>query len=462
MGIFDFLKKDTQNTLNLKGADFVPMDIVRALGFETLNVSQSEQSLINKGYGSNVIVYAIIKRIAQNIANLDKVLIDENNPDDIILEGDVFNMLANPGVSQGRVLTQYEYFESVATSLLSSGNVYQRGLLATGFGDSWQRMELLPSGRTAPVVGDSYLGGAHGFLFNDKTRDLNFTTDEIMHTKYVNPTTMGLSTLEGLSPLQAAILTLEGSTDIQKAISVITKNQGAKGLLTNESNRNGGGVNLGTTEAKAVKDQVNRAISGIDKIGSVQVTSASLKYLQMGMTAGDLKLIESGVLTDRQLCNAFGVKSNLFNDVAASTESNVKEATKSFYNDAVIPTANKLLSDINNTWLAQYSKKDNKRYKLILDTSNIEALQQDQKTEAEKDKIKMDGVNVILNMPISSGAKSSLLTSEYGYSDNDAEALVSPSGSSNPILETLKSLSPLLANKLVDGLSEEEKQNLLK
>jgi len=423
MGVFDFLKKNTNNTLDLKSADFVPLDVVQALGFETLNVSQSEQTLINKGYGSNVIVYAIIKRIAQNIANLNKVLIDENNPDEIIEDGDVFNMLINPAISQGSVLTQYEYFEAIATSLLSSGNIYQKGLLATGFGDVWQRMELIPSGYTSPVVGDSYLHGAKGYLFKDKTRNLSFTVEEIMHTKYVNPTTMGLSTLEGLSPLQAAVLTLEGSTDIQKAISVITKNQGVKGLLTNESNRNGGGVNLSPNEAKAVKDQVNRAISGIDKIGSVQVTSASLKYLQMGMSAGDLKLIDSGVLTDRQLCNAFSVKSNLFNDVAASTESNVKEATKSFYNDAVIPTANKILSDINNTWLAQHSKRDNKRYKLILDTSNIEALQADQKTEADKDKVVMEGVNIVLNMPISNEAKETLLVDTYGYSEESARII---------------------------------------
>lgn len=422
MGLFDFLTKNNNNDLNIKGADtFMPLAVSQALGFETLNVSQSEQSLINKGYGGNVIVYSIIKRIAQSGADLNKVLIDENNPEEIIEDGEVFQMLQNPAVLQGDIITQYSYFESVITSLLSSGNVYQRGLTATGF-KGWHRMELIPSGYTKPKVGDSYLNQAQGYLFRDKTKDINFQFDEIMHTKYVNPTTMGLATLEGLSPLQASILTLEGSTDVQKAISVITKNQGIRGVLTNSSDRNSGG-NLDSTTAKALKEKINNTVRGIDKYNQVHVTNAEMKYLAMGMSAGDLELIKSGVLTDRQLCNAFSVKSNLFNDVSASTESNVKEATKSFYNDAVIPTVNKILSDINNTWLAQYSKQDNKRYKLILDTSAIEALQGDQKTEAEKDKINMEGINTVLNMPISNEGKQQILIDTYGYNEKKAKLI---------------------------------------
>jgi hypothetical protein len=179
------------------------------------------------------------------------------------------------------------------------------------------------------------------------------------------------------------------------------------------------------------------------------------------MTADQLKVIESGVLTDRQLCNAFGVSSRLYNDPANSTFNNMKEANKSFYTKAVIPTLNKLLMDINNDWLSQWSERDNKRYKLILDTSGVEALQADQKTEAEKDKIVMDGVNLILQMQTTSEAKKTLLQEEYGYSEDTATALVAPVGSPNPTLETLKSLSPLLANKLIEGFTPEELRQLL-
>ena len=184
-------------------------------------------------------------------------------------------------------------------------------------------------------------------------------------------------------------------------------------------------------------------------------------YTQIGMSSTDLKIIESGVLTDRQLCNAYSCPSVLFNDPSNSTYNNYTTALKTLYTDAVIPVCNKILADNNKDWLSQWSLRDNKKYSWQLDTSSVEALQADQKIEAEKDKIRMDGVNVILNMPISAEAKANLLQSEYGYNVEDATALIQPAGAVNATLEALKSLSPLLANKLLEGLTPEEIRNLL-
>ena len=428
------------------------------IGFDLNNLTdnQSEQKLIDKGYGQNVTAYAIIKKIAQSGADIPKILIDENNPDEIIEDGEVFDMLQEPAILQGENISQFDYFEALITYLLSSGNTYQKGLEATGFGDIWQKMEILPSGLTIPLVGNSYLSPVQGYQLNDKQNQINFTSDEIVHTKFINPTKLGLNTLEGLSPLQAAIYALTGSTDIQKAIAIMVKNQGARGILSNKSDRI-----MDQTQAKILSDKANENIRGVKNFNKVHVSNTDMGYTQIGMSSTDLKIIESGVLTDRQLCNAYGVSSRLFNDPANSTFNNVTAAEKSMYTNAIIPILDKILSDVNNVWLRQWSKRDNKKYKWGLDTSSVEALQADQKTEAEKDKIRMDGVNVILNMPISSEAKANLLQLEYGYSTEDATGLIQPVGSINPTLEILKSLSPLLANKLVDGLSEEDKQNLL-
>ena len=421
------------------------------------NATQSEQRLIDTGYGQNVTAYAIIKKIAQTGADIPKVLVDLNDPDEIIEDGEVFDMLQRPAIYQGETLSQYDYFEYLITFLLSSGNIYQRGRTSTGFGDIWQQMELMPSGKTTPMPGSSYLGRTQGYQFTDKTHQFIFPTQEILHTKFINPTSLGLNTLEGLSPLQAALFALTGSTDIQKAIGIMGKNQGARGVLSNKSDRT-----MKQEEAKLLSDKANEKLRGIKNFNKIHVTNTEMSYQQIGMSATDLKVIESGVLTDRQLCNAYSVSSRLFNDPANSTFNNVTSAEKSMYTNAIIPVLNKILQDNNFSWLGQWSLRDGKRYAQILDTSGIEALQSDQKVEAEKDKIRMDGVNVILTMTISNEAKAGLLQSEYGYSEDDANAIVAPFGSINPTLETLKSLPVLLANKLVEGLSEDEKRNLLK
>ena len=74
----------------------------------------------------------------------------------------------------------------------------------------------------------------------------------------------------------------------------------------------------------------------------------------------------------------------------------------------------------------------------------------------------MDGIAVVLNMPITSEAKITLLVNEYGFNRETAESLLDPVGSINNTLETLKSLSPLLANKLLDKMSDEDIAQLLK
>jgi len=451
----DLSVKKVNNLYSLNDHQPIGLDVLGFDGFKQQN--QNEQTLIDSGYGSNVTVYSIIKDIAQSGADIPKVLIDENNPDEPIIEGELFQLLQNPAILNGEELTQFAYFEALITFLLSSGNTYQRGLESIGFGSAWQKMEIIPSGIVTPLTANSYFKPVTAYEIDDKAAQFNISAEEILHTKYVNPTTFGLNCGEGLSPLQAALFSLTGSNDIQKAISIMVKNQGVRGILTNKSERS-----LKPEEARHLSNLANEKLRGVKNFNKVHISNTEMSYLQMGMNATDLKVIESSVLTDRQLCNAYGVSSRLYNDPANSTFNNMKEANKSFFTKAVIPTLDKLLMDINNTWLKQWSERDNKRYKWGIDTSGVEALQADQKTEAEKDKIVMDGVNVVLNMPISSDAKAQLLENEYGFSDKDAQTLVAPVGNLNKTLETLKSLSPLLANKLVEKLTEEEIRNLLK
>jgi hypothetical protein len=57
------------------------------------------------------------------------------------------------------------------------------------------------------------------------------------------------------------------------------------------------------------------------------------------------------------------------------------------------------------------------------DFSNIPSLQSDLKQEAEKDKIVMDGVNVVLNMAVSTETKQLLLKENYDLSDDIINSL---------------------------------------
>ena len=422
--IKDAFKTLLPNSVN-KGNTFYPDSFVRQMGFNngSLNFnSQDEQGLINKGYGSNVTVYSIINKITTTASTIPLIVWD-NNTDEQIEKGKLFDILQQPSIYRGEMLSTTEWVEACLVYLLTTGNLYQRKLNLVNI-KNFDKLELIPSGIIESIVPNSYLLPNNGFKVTDKQTQFKIESDELSHLKYLNPTTVGLESLEGLAPLQAGLYALTGSTDIQKALSVMVKNQGVRGILTNETNRNGGGVNLSTDEAKAVKAQTQEMLRGVDKVNQVAVTSASLKYHAMGMNAADLKLIESGVLTDRQLCNIWNVDSKLFNDPSSSTFNNLQDATKGLYTNAILPSLGKIVNQFNQDISKPLNITERTNQEVRIDTSKIEALQADQKLEADKNKVNADGVAVVLNMPISNESKAETLVHIYGMTDELAKNIV--------------------------------------
>jgi len=384
--------------------------------------NQNEQTLINDGYGGNVTAYSIINKIITTALSVPLMVWDIDN-DEEIFSGKIYNILQNPAIYRGESLSTNEWKEITMAYMITSGNLYQEKLNLTTnkYVDGY---EVLPSGIVEPKVPNSYLLPNAGFKLYDKHNTKNYTSDEVSHLKYINPTTIGLNTLKGLSPLQASLYALTGSTDIQKAQSVLVKNQGVRGILSNESNRNGGGVNLGVEEAKAVKKKLNDTIRGIDKINSVHITSASLKYQAMGMSASDLKLIESVVLTDRQLCNAYNVDSVLFNDQASSTRDNKTIAEKGLYLNAILPRLNKIVDKFNSDISKGINRIDGTNYEVRTDIRNIEALQKDQKLTAEKDRINALGIKDVLSSTTDASGKVEILMTVYNFDEDRAKKIV--------------------------------------
>jgi hypothetical protein len=56
--------------------------------------------------------------------------------------------------------------------------------------------------------------------------------------------------------------------------------------------------------------------------------------------------------------------------------------------------------------------------------SDVTALQTDQKTEAEKDRIVLDGVKLILEMNTSAEGKAQLLSDIYDFSEEQIQSLI--------------------------------------
>lgn len=375
--------------------------------------SVTDEELLQDGYASNADVYAIIKSISSAVANLPVELVRKNRAgeEEVITDGELFEFWQEP--SKG--LSQKEFFSQSATYLLSSGDLYYRPELITGFKP--ESLEIYPSGVMSIKTGKSYRDGATGYIYHDKGFDTNITTDEIIHIKYLDPTVKGLESLKGLSPIKAAYLSLEASNDIMKGAAMTVKNQGVRGILTNRTDRP-----MSAEDKKEASKIANQKLSGISNLNKIFTTNASLDFVQMGMSTSDLKILELGILSLRQLCSAYGVSSVLYNDPANSKFANVKEAEKALILKAAIPNLeDKILWTLNKSFMPLLTDED---VRLRVNKSQIEALQPDQALEAKKNNSVSKALLDVLVSPISTESKVNVLMFSHGLTEENAKLII--------------------------------------
>ena len=433
------------------------MGIAELIGFKKRKrVSQQNRTFpYEEGYITSSDVYAVTSKIAKNGKGLGwNLKINRNGVIEDVTDGDLYDLIQNPNKAQSRA----EFVEMALLFLLLSGEVFEKKL----FSEITSRIEAVDLLNPQLVTINTR---KIGFKYEPKDYKLDGWIDSmdpeiIEHLKYANPTTTGERTLRGLSPLVAGYLTLIGLNNNQEANATILEHQGAAGILTNESDQA-----LTETEHKVQQSALDRVIAGIKNFGKIVQSFAKTKFIRLGLDPSQLKLIESKILMFRDLCAIYDTKSILFNDPVNASFNNLISAEKSHWLNAVIPNTQLIVDMFSNQVVNDFNTREfpggKSFYFIQLDISKITVLQADLKKEAEKDRIKMEGVDKILNMPISSPAKIELLVIEYDYTVETAEIIVNPEGKKNEQLEILQSLSPLLANKLIENLSEAEARAII-
>ena len=142
------------------------------------------------------------------------------------------------------------------------------------------------------------------------------------------------------------------------------------------------------------------------------------------MTSSDLQMIEVGRFKERQICTAFGVSSIMFNDVEASTLDNMKIAEKKLYTDSAIPNNEILIRGLSSGILKDYEQRTGLKYRIKQDTSEIEALQQNQQLEAEKNAKNTESVVKILESGIPEEMKVLILTEAFGFDEDNIKEIL--------------------------------------
>ena len=380
-------------------------------GFNVNSLINSQEKQLEAGYEGNIDVYAVIKKIVD--VSIDVPYVVERKTSDgweLFEDNTITDLMKNPNVGKG--YTWNDIDEQMLIYLLANGNAYltgQEGLM----GNRILEVDVLPSPYVNVSTGSDFFNPSPSYKFELNQTKATFSQEEIEHIKLFNPS---YSTVQesfcGLSIIQVAAMAVRVGNNRWEASANLLENRGALGIITDKSNRP-----MTPTETTDAQSTLDSRISGVNKQGKTIVTNKDLNYIQLAMSPTDLKLVEMGVVNLRAICNVFGLDSGLFNDPQNQSYNNKLEQSKALYTNAVMPINNRLLAK-HNAYLVKnhYPMGD---VRLRKDYSKVEALQSDKKMEADKDKVVVDGINAILNMPISNDSKKILIKDTYPNTSED-------------------------------------------
>lgn len=392
------------------------------VGSEKYTISQEKFSFPAEAYVTTSDVYAIINKISRASRALPWVLkLKKGDVVEEVTEGIVFDAVYHPNEDQ----TNHEFREESLIYLLLNGNVFIDK--NTSFGSSIPEdvRNLAPQLTHIKTKYSDKRYKTTGYEYSIDGKEEFINKDSVIHIKYVNPSNYGIKSNRGLSPIIAGYLTVKGIKNNQNAHASILDNQGATGIISNESE-----YNLTPDEQKRQQAEFDNKASGSSLFGKIIQSTSKIKFTKLGLDPTQLKIIEGKVLTMRDLCNIFDITSTLFNDPSNRIQSNVAPAETAFWSNAVIPNDKMIMqafqrgiiNPINE--LESFANGDG--YYLEQDISAIPALQKDQKEEAEKDKLKLEAINTIISMRISQEAKEMLLINELEMSEEEAKAISQP------------------------------------
>ena len=384
--------------------------------FHANKLGQNPTKYLTEGYESNVDVYSVISKTYEVFNSIPQI-VERRTADGWELEEDttIHELWERPNIEKGYTWSDINTQRLVY--LLCNGNSYMTG--QEGFGSTIQEVDILPSPSVTIKAGNDFFMPNVRYQFQLGTQTRTFDKDNLQQIKLFNPSFSSVEeSYYGLSLIEVASRVVKTGNDRWDASATLFQNRGAIGFVTDQSDRP-----MEPDEAEQVQEAFDSRQAGTHNFGRTIVTNKNLNFQQMAMSSTDLQLVEQGVVGLRAICNVLGYDSSLFNDPANKTYNNRMEAEKAMYTNVMQPLT-ELFDAHDNKFIARNHYPDGSR-RIRHDYSKIEALQKDKKTEAEKDKIKMEGINVVLNMPISNEGKAELLRVDYDYSEEQIQMILS-------------------------------------
>ena len=218
----------------------------------------------------------------------------------------------NPMMS-GRELREASYAYCLIT-----GNAIEYAASPGSGARGKQPIELwsIPSPCVKPVLSGDRRNPIEGYAVT-YAYNKTIPKSQITHFKYFNPVgeSQGYeSSFWGFSPLGSARNQISQKRYADLAQGNLFANMGPAGMISGNQTRGAvANAELTTEQAVAVNDEFVKNHTGVHKAGSIIITPADVKWVQIGLSPVDLQILEFNKDFERQIANIYGYPSQLLN-----------------------------------------------------------------------------------------------------------------------------------------------------
>jgi len=227
-----------------------------------------------------------------------------------------------------------------------------------------------------------------------KTETKNFALDPAFvycwNDEYVGLGSVDLYA-QGQSRLYSLANVISANTAAYHANNKLLVNYGALGIISSDKQIQGGSINLQPNEVDEIQTQFRTNYGIIKQKWDVIFSNAALKWQAISKPLKDLMLMETIEDTTRVISEAYNYPMHLLGFSKGTTFSNVQEARKSLYEEAIIPESLSWCSFVNGELGIEEDD-----YKLRPDYSNVEALKQTKSQEMDERKKLADILTMLL------------------------------------------------------------------
>jgi HK97 family phage portal protein len=371
MGLLDNLRnlifKQSQAT-----AEKYNRAIYNYLGNSIVWNAETDDTYINEGYRKNSTIYSLVNIITKAAGIIPFQIYEKTNDNNFKRYKSLTSgMLDNSTIQHIKLLRKNSMIELEDTELhellnrpnpaqsynsfiteliafgLLTGNRYIYGIGPdTGVNlGKYSELYILPSQKMEIISGGLHQPIKEYALQYNGTYKI--PAEEICHIKDFNPYYDGSgSNLYGQSPLKAGLRSMTTNNEAVETGVKYLQNQTARGILTTQEEDG-----ISELQAQQLKDKFRQAHQGSSNAGDILISPKKMSWVNFGLNASDLSLIEQYNASIKDLANIYNVPVQLLNNTDSSSYNNMKEAKKALYQNAVIPQLIKVRDELNR-WLA--------------------------------------------------------------------------------------------------------------